>query len=166
MSVSRKFWASLLALSVAGVAFFAYRAAFGHEEPLGESPSAAEPAIANPQAVGEFLAGDFVLVRRVENLPKPVRDWFIERGGSRFTIANPGKDFIRTDVIYDSSLPMRKQIFAGVTDDKCFVHYEHGGFAAHSDLVLFKVISSTKADPTSQLICFDFGDEAIHDLDG
>ena len=51
-------------------------------------------------------------------------------------MANPGKHFIEGDVIYDSSVPRERLIFAGVSGEKCFVHYEQGG-RGHMYLVVF-----------------------------
>jgi len=53
----------------------------------------------------QFLDGDFTIIRDVRVLPSPVLEAFTEQNGSRMVIANPGKDFIVGDVIYDSTVP-------------------------------------------------------------
>lgn len=93
-------------------------------KPLAEAP----PDF--PQTEREhFLENDFTIVRDVKALPGPVLEALAEQVGSRVVMANPGKDFIAGDVIYDSSLPSQRLIFGGVSGEKCFVQYEQGGRA-------------------------------------
>ena len=68
-------------------------------------------------------------------------------------MADPGKDFRATDVIYDSSLPSKRLIFAGVSGDKCFVHYEQGGIGLSYVLALFKVTSKDHIKPIWRGYC-------------
>jgi len=56
------------------------------------------------------------------------------KSGSRAAIADPGEKFEATDFITDSALPRRRLIFAGVAQDRAFIHYEQGGIA-HSYIV-------------------------------
>lgn len=77
----------------------------------------------------QFLDNSSTVIRDVRLLPRLVLEKFIEQSGSRPVIANPGKNFIVGDVIYDSSVPRERLIFAGVSGERCFVHYEKGGFA-------------------------------------
>jgi hypothetical protein len=58
-------------------------------------------------------------------------------------MANPDQKFEATDVIQDASVPRKRLIFAGVADNKCFVHYEQGG-RAHSYVVEFFGATSTE----------------------
>jgi hypothetical protein len=112
--------------------------------PLGEAPSIEYPSEKTSQAtIGQFLAGPFSLIDDVRNLPPPVLRGFTEAGGSRLVIANPGEDFEATDFIYDSSRPRKRLIFAGVSGDRCFVHYEQGGIAHSYVLRLFRVSSNS-----------------------
>jgi hypothetical protein len=110
-------------------------------KPLGEAPalSAVSPDMTQ-SARKQFLERDFTVLRDIRLLPPPVLEKFTERNGSRPVIANPGKDFIEGDVINDSSVPRERLIFAGVSREKCFVHYEQGGRAHTYLLVLFDVV--------------------------
>jgi len=107
---------------------------------LGEGPRIEYPSGEMSQSAREqFLQGDFSLIKDVRALPAPVLQAFTEQGGSRLTMANPGKDFQATDVVFFNSLPWRRLIFAGVSGDKCFVHYEQGGRGHSYVLALFNV---------------------------
>jgi hypothetical protein len=106
-------------------------------QPLGKAPRIEFPAAAISQTEKrEFLDGDFSIVTDVKALPHSVVAAFIEQGGSRLLMANPGKRFEVGDAILDSSVPRERLIFAGVLDAKCFVHYEQGG-RGHSYIIAF-----------------------------
>ena len=123
-------------------------------QPLGEAPRIEFPQAGISQAEREqFLDGAFTIVRDVKALPRPVLETFTEVGGSRLLMANPGKPFEPGDVIYDSSVPQKRLIFAGVLGDKCFVHYEQGGRAHMYVLALFNVTSSTAMKPLWRGFC-------------
>jgi len=112
--------------------------------PLGATPSIEYPSdkLSEP-ATRQFLEGWFTLIYNVRDLPPPVLRGFTEVGGSRLVIANPGEDFQATDVIYDSSQPRKRLIFAGVSREKCFVYYEQGGIGLSHILSLFQVNSNS-----------------------
>jgi hypothetical protein len=79
-----------------------------------------------------FLAGNYVVVRKVADLPLGLQ--------FQYRMADPGERFETTDVIMDSTLPRRRLIFAGVLQNRAFVHYEQDGIA-HSyvtELLLWK----------------------------
>jgi len=115
---------------------------------LGEGPRIEYPSVEMSQSVREqFLRGDFSLIKDVRALPAPVLQAFTEQGGSLLTMANPGKDFQATDFILDNSLPSKRLIFAGVSGDKCFVHYEQGGRGHSYVLALFNVPSKDDMRP-------------------
>src|SRR5215469_7121916 len=108
--------------------------------PLGESPGIEFPAVPTSQAEAEqFLDGDFQVITDMEALPEPVIKAFTEKGGSRLTVANPGKRFQVSDVVWDESLPWKRLLFAGLSGNKCFMLYEQGGEAHFYVLALFKV---------------------------
>ena len=108
--------------------------------PLGVSPGIEFPAVPTSQSQAEqFLDGDFQLITDTEALPEPVIKAFTEKGGSRLTIANPGKRFQVTDVVFDESLPWKRLLFAGVSGKKCFMLYEQGGITHFYVLALFEV---------------------------
>jgi hypothetical protein len=116
--------------------------------PLRDGPRVAFAAKPLPlSARQQFLEGNFKIITRVGNLPQPVLQVFTEEGGSRFVIADPGKEFLATDVFYDDSLPQKRLIFAGVLDDKCFVYYEQGGWGFSTILAFFKLTSKESMEP-------------------
>jgi hypothetical protein len=121
--------------------------------PLGEAPSIEYPSEKMAESTARrFLEGSFTLINDVRNLPPPVLRGFTEVGGSRLVIANPGENFQVTDVIYDSSLPRKRLIFAGVSGEKCFVYYEQGGLGHSYILHLFHV-NSNSMKPVAQGYC-------------
>ena len=132
--IAISFFAVLLAS--AGYEFVRWRL-----RPLGEPPVIEFPASPISQSeIEQFLDGDFQSIKNVEALPEPVIKAFTETGGSRLTIANPGKDFQATDVVvWDESLPWKRLVFAGVSGDKCFLLYEQGGIVHFFVLALFKL---------------------------
>ncbi len=124
----------------------------GNVSPLGEEMPINFPAISGP-ATQHFLDGDFDTLKRVEALPRPVLAAFTEQGGSRILMANPGKNFLVTDVIYDASVPRKRLIFAGVSGNRCFVHYEQGGRAHSFVLAFFTLTSAHEMKPLWQGYC-------------
>jgi hypothetical protein len=94
----------------------------------------------------QFLEGSFSTIKKVRNLPAPVLRAFTEKGGSRLVMADAGKAFQATDVIY-FDLPYKRLIFAGVSSEKCFVHYEQGGRAHLYRLALFTLTSKDSMKP-------------------
>jgi hypothetical protein len=158
-----KTWKSILAialLTVIAVLFFRYHEAA--RTPLGDGPVLTFPNSGIPSAAErQFLASDFT-IKDVKALPRPVLQAFTEEGGSRFTLANPGKEFLATDVIYDSSLPRKRLIFAGISGEKCFVHYEEGGIVHSFVLAFFRVTSNDKMEPVWRSYCGPAAD--IQDL--
>lgn len=88
-----------------------------------------------------FFSADYRIVRKVADLPAGIRKLYTVKGGTRAAIADPGENFEATDNIIDPDLPRRRLIFAGVAQDRAFIHYEEGGIA-HSYLVeLFRLES-------------------------
>jgi len=85
-----------------------------------------------------FLDGQFKVISKTEDIQANVKQAFskIIRQPS-FAMANPGQKFQVTDVV-DRTLPWRRLAFAGVQDDKWFVHYERGGYAHSYYVVAFK----------------------------
>jgi hypothetical protein len=126
----------------------------GKSKPLGDAPRIEFPATEMSQlARQQFLDGDFLNIKNVKALPRPVLQAFTEEGGSRLVMVNPGKKFEATDAIDDSSLPNRRLIFAGVVGDRCFVHYEQGGIVHIYILALFRLKSSDSIEPLWRGYC-------------
>ncbi len=117
-------------------------------KPLGEAPPIQYQSTSAPDAaVRRFLDGDFEIIKDVNAFPKPILQAFTELGGSRPVMANPGKKFEATDFIIDASIPRERLIFAGISGDKCFVHYETGGLGHWYSLALFKLTSADTMKP-------------------
>jgi hypothetical protein len=123
-------------------------------KPLGEAPVLDFSSPGTSQLTRQqFLDGDFTVIKDVRLLPRPVLEKFTEQNGSRPVIANPGKNFVVGDVIYDSSVPRKRLIFAGVSGEKCFVHYEQGGRGHTYLLALFDLTSPSSVKPLWQGHC-------------
>jgi hypothetical protein len=101
----------------------------------------------------QFLEGSFSLIKEVRSLPAPVLQAFTEQGGSRLVMSDPGKDFRATDVVYDSALPSKRLILAGLSGEKCFVHYEQGGRGHSYILALFSLNSKDGMEPIWRGYC-------------
>jgi len=140
--------ASISAVLLAVVGIEIIRSTKGYTAPLGQArPIQFRPDGFTQAAREEFLNGDFTIVKDVRVLPVPIREALSEQGGSRLVMANPGEKFEATDVIDDSSLPQRRLIFAGVSSDRCFIHYERGGRGHSYIIVFFKVTSAKSMEP-------------------
>jgi len=122
--------------------------------PLGESPPIEFPAVSISQSeVQQFLDGDFRLIKDMKALPEPLIKAFTETGGSRLTMANPGKEFQATDLILYPSVPQRRLVFAGVSGERCFILYEQGGIAHFYVLALFKLSPASAMKPIWEGSC-------------
>jgi hypothetical protein len=91
----------------------------------------------NEAALRTFLAGEFVIVRKVADLPIGMR--------SLYPMADPGERFEATDVIMDSTLPKRRLVFAGVSQNHAFIHFEQGGIARTYVTEAFRLESGESA---------------------
>ena len=155
MSRNRKLFvtiASILAALVLVARIKLIQIAAGNASPLGEAMPLNFPSVSTSEAQ-HFLDGDFKPITDVRSLPRPVLLAFTEQGGSRLIIANPRKKFEATDVIYDASVPRQRFIFAGVSDNKCFVHYEQGGRGLSYVLAFFTLTSSKTMTPLWWAYC-------------
>jgi len=92
-----------------------------------------------------FLAGDYKILRRVSDLPGGIQRLYSVKGESRIAMADPGKRFEATDVITDPTLPRRRLVFAGVAQDRAFIHYEQGGIGRFFVIEFFHLKSSETA---------------------
>src|ERR1035438_3178841 len=65
---------------------------------LGEGPPIQFQSTAVPDAsIRQFLDGNFLIIKDVKDLPRPVLKAFTEVGGSQPMTANPGGRFEATD---------------------------------------------------------------------
>ena len=159
-----RIWKSAIATaSLAILGLLIFRHFQTPKKPLGEGPVVTFPSTEVSSAmIEQFLADDFTIIKEVKALPLPVLGAFTEQSGLRFTIADPGKKFLATDVIYDSSLPRKRLIFAGTSGDKCFVHYEQGGLGHTYLIAFFTITDENKLEPLWLKYCGPASD--FHDL--
>ena len=123
-------------------------------KPLGEAPPLDFSSSSLPESERQhFLDGNFTIIKDIRALPGPVLEAFTEQGGSRPVIANPGGNFVVGDVIYDSSVPRKRLLFAGVRGEECFIHYEQGGRGHMYVLALVDVTSSSAMKPLWRGYC-------------
>jgi hypothetical protein len=146
MSALRKLAVATALVFAVALALLGYRLFHGRiAKPLGDGPPATSPSAGlSLRERKMFLAGDFTIIKDMKALPRSVLHVYTEQGGTRLLMADPGKRFEATDVISDPSVPRKRLIFAGVSGDKCFVHYEQGGFS-HMYLLAFFKINSEEA---------------------
>jgi hypothetical protein len=123
-------------------------------KPLPRGDGIEYPSQEVPQATREqFLEGDFSIILKVKALPGPVLRAFTEEADSRLLMVDAGKKFEATDAITDAALPSQRLIFAGVSGDRCFVHYEQGGLRHLYVLALFNMTSTGTMKPVWRGYC-------------
>jgi len=82
----------------------------------------------------------FRIIHRVSDLPPAVKKQFPAPDMQRdFRMADPGKPYQATCIVTKPRLPSRRLIFAGLSKDHCFVHYERGGRGYSRSLVVFRL---------------------------
>ncbi len=54
-----------------------------------------------------------------------------------FRMADPGKPYEATCFVTKPRLPSRRLVFAGVSKEHCFIHYERGGRGYSCSVVVF-----------------------------
>jgi hypothetical protein len=87
-----------------------------------------------------LLDDRFRTVLKVAELPPEVLAAFERHTKqSPFRMADPGEEFQVTDVIMKPNLPIRRLVFAGVSERYCVVNYESGGIVHVWWVVLFKL---------------------------
>jgi len=139
---------------VVGLLFALPQIAASQRTRLGEPPPIEFPTTKMSQSdVQQFLEGNFHIIKDMGSLPQPVTKAFTESGGTRLTIADPGKKWEATDFIVDTSLPRKRLLFGGVLDEKCFMLYEQGGIGHFYVLALFKVSSANVMQPIWRSYC-------------
>jgi hypothetical protein len=86
-----------------------------------------------------FLATDFNLIKTVEKIPRNIISEMKKSVNSKAHIfmVNPGQIFNSTDEILYPKLPSRRLIFAGQSQQYCFIYYEKGGIADHIAFVIY-----------------------------
>ncbi len=87
-----------------------------------------------------ILDGEFSIQKDVHRLPIDLKSAFAHLARQQeFEMANPGEKYEATDVIGEPRLASRRLLFAGLSRDKYFIHYERGGRGHSYDIVVFEV---------------------------
>jgi hypothetical protein len=82
-----------------------------------------------------LLDGDFKVVNHVQAIPQTWRSIFdssfvdihgLPTKGARVEMADPGQPFQSSDALVPG-LPFRRLVLAGLSSQKCFIYYQHGG---------------------------------------
>jgi hypothetical protein len=99
----------------------------------------------SPAQKAHVLDGDFLIVNTVDHLPNELKSAFSHLAGMHdFAMANPGEKYQETDVIVEEGLPFQRLLFAGISHNKYFIHYEEGGFSHSYHVAVFGVDSAGK----------------------
>jgi hypothetical protein len=93
----------------------------------------------------DFLAANYKIVKRVSELPEGILRFYTVRGEKQIAIANPAEKFVAGCVRLDPLLPRRRLFFAGVAQDRAFLHYEEGGIARFNIVEFFRLQSPDTA---------------------
>jgi hypothetical protein len=87
-----------------------------------------------------ILTDNFTIIMRVSAIPEHVLKRLKEMTKSEGVLfAEPGADYQVTDAILNTDLPGRRLLFAGVSKEYCFIHYEKGGIAHTYYVILFRI---------------------------
>jgi hypothetical protein len=99
----------------------------------------------SPAQKAHVLDGEFLIVNTVDRLPNDLKSAFSHLAGMHdFAMANPGKKYQVTDVVVEEGLPFQRLLFAGISHDKYFVHYEAGGIGHSYHVAVFAIDSGRK----------------------
>jgi mono/diheme cytochrome c family protein len=116
--------------------------------PSREEPQKSDSPISHKLSAAEkahIIDGDFTIEKNVDRLPAGLKSAFATLAKQYdFKMANPGEKFQVTDVIDEPGLPIRRLIFAGISKDRYFIHYEKGGIAHTFHLAVFDVSADGK----------------------
>jgi hypothetical protein len=87
-----------------------------------------------------ILDGDYRIVSSTASLPASIKQAFATvTGQKQFLLADPGAKYQVTDVVDEPGLPFRRLVFAGVSGDQWFIHYEHGGIGHSYSILVFRI---------------------------
>ena len=116
--------------------------------PPSEEPQKNDSTVIHKLSADEkahILDKEFTVEKKVDRLPDSLKAAFARLTKERdFKMANPGEQYQATDYISEPGLPWRRLIFAGVSKDRYFIHYEKGGIAHTSYLAVFDASADGK----------------------
>lgn len=93
----------------------------------------------SPDKRQHVLDGQFKVISSTDGIPPRIKKAFCEITRQQsFAMANPGEKYQVGDVIFDRTLPRRRLVFAGASDNRWFIHYERGGRGVTQLVVVFK----------------------------
>jgi hypothetical protein len=85
----------------------------------------------------------FQVLTSTARIPIDVKSTFAAACRERtFSMADPGQEYQETDVVEDTTLPIRRLLFAAKSADHFLIHYEIGGFAHSYHVLLFRLKDS------------------------
>jgi len=85
--------------------------------------------------VESILAANFNEIRRVQQIPAPVKADFAALTNQPFEMVNPGQT-MSTDAVIPG-VPNSRLVFAGISDQTAVVIFEHGGLADSFEATVF-----------------------------
>ena len=107
-----------------------------------------------------LLDGAFTTITDVKLIPNPVKQVLTPQGSSHLEMANPGHPW-NAGCVVTVLLPQQRLIFAGVSGEKAFVHYEQGGRAHMWYVKVFKL----QPNQTATLLWTGVSGRAARNLD-
>ena len=127
----------VIAMSVFAVIF--YRA-HTPAPTFNVSPIQKNPRALLKSEVENLLGSQFLVVRRVRQVPPALKQSFTNFTGLPFDMNDPGER-LGTDFIVPG-IPSRRLVFAGVSNNSAVLVYEQGGYATTLNAVIFSYADS------------------------
>ena len=92
------------------------------------------PRVLRLEEVEQMLRSDLSVVRRVGQVPEPVKEDYLDLTGERFDMADPGMQ-MNADVI-EPGIPNSRLVFVGLGSDRDVLVYQHGGFVSTLNVIV------------------------------
>ena len=108
-----------------------------------QTPSLTAVTPLKPEDRAHLLQDTFTVVKRIADIPAPVRKQLIPDAKAVDGMANPGDSYQTTDVVGPKLLPFRRLILAADAAGYSLVYEEHGGFFYGQALSLYKLTNGT-----------------------
>jgi len=88
-----------------------------------------------PAEVEEILSADFILIRRVQQIPAPVKADYTALANQPFEMVNPGQTR-STDAIIPG-VPNKELVFVGLAGDCAVLIFKRGGLSDTTNAAVF-----------------------------